>query len=140
MPGSGSRVKRGLCANAAGLPAPALRDEKAGIIVKGRGEIDFIFLNKKGALMSVFQVRKEELEKHEFMMGTHRGRLAVTLDLLTEAMVLVGQHSVYCRSQLNPGQPAMDIRLINQSLGQAKELIQHVMEELRAERDRQRAQ
>ena len=90
--------------------------------------------------MSVFQVRKEELEKHEFMMGTHRGRLAVTLDLLTEAMVLVGQHSVYCRSQRNPGQPAMDIRLINQSLGQAKELIQHVMEEMRAERERQRAQ
>lgn len=90
--------------------------------------------------MSVFQDRKEELEKHEFMMGTHRGRLAVTLDLLTEAMVLVGQHSVYCRSQRNPGQPAMDIRLINQSLEQAKELIQHVMEEMRAERERQRAQ
>jgi len=34
----------------------------------------------------------------------------------------------------------MDIRLINQSLGQAKELIQHVMEEMRAERERQRAQ
>ncbi len=90
--------------------------------------------------MSVFQDRKEELEKHEFMMGSQRGRLAVTLDLLTEAMVLVGQHSVYCRSQRNPGQPAMDIRLINQSRGQATELIQHVMEELRAERDRQRAQ
>ncbi len=90
--------------------------------------------------MSVFQDRKEELEKHEFMMGSQRGRLAVTLDLLTEAMVLVGQHSVYCRSQRNPNQPAMDIRLINQSLGQAKELIQNVMEELRAERDRQRAQ
>ena len=90
--------------------------------------------------MSVFQDRKEELEKHEFMMGTHRGRLAVTLDLLTEAMVLVGQHSVYCHSQRNPSQPTMDIRLINQSLGQAKELIQHVMEELRAERERQRAQ
>ncbi len=90
--------------------------------------------------MSVFQVRKEELEKHEFMMGTHRGRLAVTQDLLTEAMVLVGEHSVDCRSQRKPGQPARDIRLINQSLGQAKELIQHVMEELRAERERQRAQ
>ncbi len=90
--------------------------------------------------MSVFQDRKEELEKHEFKMGTHRGRLAVTLDLLTEAMVLVGQHSVYCRSQRNPSQPAMDIRLINQSLGQAKQLLQHVMEEMRAERERQRAQ
>ena len=89
---------------------------------------------------SVFRQRQEELEKYEFMMGTRRGRLAVTLDLLTEVMVLVGQHSVYCRSARSPDpgapqQPPMDIRLINQGLGQAKELIQSVMEELRAERE-----
>ncbi|HXE76214.1 MAG TPA: hypothetical protein VNN18_11365 [Candidatus Xenobia bacterium] len=87
--------------------------------------------------MSVFEKRKEELEKHEFMMGTPRGRLAVTLDLLTEAMVLVGQHSVYCRSTRQPDEPPMDIRQINQGLGQAKELIQSVMEELRAQREQQ---
>lgn len=90
--------------------------------------------------MSVFNERKEELEKFEFMMGTARGRLAVTMDLLTQAMVLVGQHAVYCRSQRDPEQPVMDVRLINQDLSQAKELIQSVMEELRAERERQRAQ
>ena len=87
--------------------------------------------------MSVFKDRKAELEKHEFMMGTPRGRLAVSLDLLTEAMVLVGQHAVYCRSAHPPDQPPMDIRLISQGLGQAKELIQSVMEELRAARDSQ---
>ena len=90
--------------------------------------------------MSVFKERKDDLGKFEFMMGTQRGRLAVTLDLLTEAMVLVGQHSVYCRSQREPDQPVMDIRLINQELGQAKELIQSVMEEMRAESDRQGTQ
>lgn len=90
--------------------------------------------------MSVFRDHKEDLEKFEFMMGTQRGRLAVTLDLLTEAMVLVGQHSVYCRSQRQPEEPPMDIRLVNQGLGQAKELIQNVMEEMRAVSDRQRAQ
>ncbi|MBI4466376.1 MAG: hypothetical protein HY656_02960 [Acidobacteria bacterium] len=90
--------------------------------------------------MSVFKDRKEDLEKFEFMMGTPRGRLAVSLDLLTEALVLVGQHSVYCRSQRQPEQPPMDIRLINQGLGQAKELIQSVMEELRGERERHQAQ
>jgi len=84
---------------------------------------------------SVFQQRQEELEKYEFMMGTSRGRLAVTLDLLTEALVLVGQHEVYCRSARAPEQPPMDIRLINEGLGQAKELIQSVMEELRAQRE-----
>lgn len=89
---------------------------------------------------SVFQQRQEELEKYEFMMGTRRGRLAVTLDLLTEAMVLVGQHAVYCRSARTPEQPPMDVRLINQGLGQAKELIQSVMEELRAEREQRAAE
>lgn len=87
--------------------------------------------------MSVFHDRKEELERFEFMMGTPRGRLAVSLDLLTEALVLVGQHSVYCRSQREPEQPPMDIRLINEGLSQAKELIQSVMEELRAQRENQ---
>lgn len=85
--------------------------------------------------MSVFRDRKEDLEKYEFMMGTPRGRLAVSLDLLTEAMVLVGQHAVYCRSARQADEPPMDIRLINQGLGQAKELIQNVMEELRAARE-----
>ena len=90
--------------------------------------------------MSVFQKRKEELEKFEFMMGTQRGRLAVTLDLLTEAMVLVGQHSVYCRSTRQPEEPPMDIRLINQGLNQAKELIQSVMEEMRAASEQRRTE
>lgn len=92
--------------------------------------------------MSVFEERKQELEKYEFMLGTGRGRLAVTLDLLTEALVLVGQHAVYCRSHPARGgteQSPMDIRLINQSLGQAKELIQSVMEEMRAASERRRA-
>jgi len=94
--------------------------------------------------MSVFKDRKEELEKHEFMMGTPRGRLAVSLDLLTEAMVLVGQHAVYCRSaprlRGQPEQPPMDIRLIGQGLGQAKELIQSVMEELRGRKEAKEAE
>ncbi len=87
--------------------------------------------------MSVLEERRQDLEKFEFMMGTARGRLAVTLDLLTEAMVLVGQHAVYCRSQRDPDQPALDIRQINQGMAQAKELIQAVMEELRAKSLRQ---
>ena len=52
--------------------------------------------------MSVFYDRQDELEKYEFMMGEARGRLAVTLDVLTDALVLVGQHGVYCTSARNP--------------------------------------
>ena len=81
--------------------------------------------------MSVFEDKREELEKYEFMMGLPRGRLAVTMDLITDAMAFVGQHGVYCQSQRWPGKPVMDIQLILKNLTDAKELIQSVMQELR---------
>ena len=83
--------------------------------------------------MSVFDDRKEELEKHEFMMGPARGRLAVTLDALTDALVLVGQHGIYCQSARQPGKPAMDVQIILKSLNDAKELVSSVMQDLKTE-------
>ena len=56
--------------------------------------------------MSVFDEYKADLERHEFMMGIERGRLAVALDLLTDSLILVGQHGVYCTSSRNPNKPA----------------------------------
>ena len=58
----------------------------------------------------VFHARQEELEREEFMRGEARGRLAVALDVLTDALVLVGQHGVYCASNRNPALPKMDLR------------------------------
>ena len=81
--------------------------------------------------MSVYKDRREELEKQEFMMGVERGRLAVTLDLLTDALVLVGQHGVYCQSARQPGKPAMDVQMISQCLTGAKELVADVMAQLK---------
>lgn len=81
--------------------------------------------------MTVFQERKEELERYEFQMGLERGRLALTLDLLTDALVLVGQHGVYCQSARQPGKPAMDVRIIAKSIEDAKQLVGSVMEEIR---------
>ena len=86
--------------------------------------------------MSAFEEHKEELEKFETMFGRDRGRLAVSLDRLTNALVLVGQHGVYCTSQRNPTVPAMDLRIIQQELVHAKELVQSVMEELRLARQK----
>lgn len=85
--------------------------------------------------MSAFDEHREELEHYETMMGPHRGKLAVTLDLVTNAMVLVGQHGVYCHAAGQPGRPMTDIRIVNKELQKAKQLIQSVMEGLRAERD-----
>jgi hypothetical protein len=80
--------------------------------------------------MSVYQDRKDALEQHEFRLGVERGRLAVTLDLLTDALVLVGQHGVYCQSARQAGKPAMDIQIISKCVTDAKELVMSVMDEL----------
>ena len=85
--------------------------------------------------MSVFEDRKAELEQHEFMMGRERGRLAVALDMLTDSLIMVGQHGVYCTSHRNPSQPALDLETVLGEINGAKELIQSVIEELRRERD-----
>ncbi|MGA2601536.1 MAG: hypothetical protein ABSH09_31610 [Bryobacteraceae bacterium] len=81
--------------------------------------------------MSVYDERRRELEQHEFMMGLERGRLAVTMDLLTDALVLVGQHGVYCQSARQAGKPAMDIQMISKCITDAKELVSDVMTELK---------
>lgn len=67
-------------------------------------------------------------------MGVPRGRLAVTLDVLTDALVLVGQHGVYCQSARQLGKPKMDIQIITKSIEDAKELIADVMKELAADK------
>ena len=82
--------------------------------------------------MSVYDEHQDELEKHAFMMGKPRGHLAVTLDILTDALVLVGQHGVYCQSVRQPGKPAMDVQLISKGITDAKELIAGVMAELKS--------
>ena len=83
--------------------------------------------------MSVFDKHRDPLERHEMMMGTARGRLAVALDLLTDSLALVGQHGVYCRSERFPGQPKMDVALVLEQLSDAKELVQTTMESLKSQ-------
>jgi hypothetical protein len=86
--------------------------------------------------MSVFDDRKQELEALETQMGVARGRLAVTMDVLTDALVLVGQHGIYCQSARQPGKPKMDVQLILRGIEDAKDLVSSVMDELKRERSR----
>lgn len=83
--------------------------------------------------------RRAELEKYEFMMGEARGRLATTMDCLTDALILVGQHGVYCTSNRNPQVPALDLQAVMMNLNGAKELVSAVMEKLREEHNARQA-
>ena len=78
--------------------------------------------------MSALDKHRDALEVHETMMGAARGRLAVALDLLTDALAMVGQHGVYCQSTRLPGKPALDIAFVVEHIGDAKELLQSVLE------------
>jgi hypothetical protein len=85
--------------------------------------------------MNVFDEKRADLEHHEFMMGVKRGRLAVALDLLTDSLIMVGQHGVYCASTRNPAKPALDLEAVLAGMEGAKALIQSVMEEIRMQRE-----
>jgi hypothetical protein len=83
----------------------------------------------------VYQERQDELENYQTQMGNARGRLALAMDVLTDALILVGQHGVYCQSARQPGKPKMDVQLILKGIEDAKELVSDTMQELRAQRD-----
>jgi hypothetical protein len=85
--------------------------------------------------MNIFDEKRAELDRYEFMMGAERGRLAVALDLLTDSLIMVGQHGVYCASTRNPSKPALDLQAVLAGMEGAKALIQSVMEEIRAQRE-----
>jgi hypothetical protein len=79
----------------------------------------------------VLHARGVELEREIFMRGEAAGRLAVALDTLTDALVLVGQHGVYCTNSRNPAVPKLDLQGVLAGIGGAKELISGAMEHLR---------
>jgi hypothetical protein len=83
--------------------------------------------------MSALDKHRDALEVHETMMGSANGRVAVALDLLTDALAMVGQHGVYCQSTRVPGKPMLDIALVLEQIGDAKELLQSVIELERSE-------
>jgi hypothetical protein len=74
---------------------------------------------------------REAKERYEFQMGPVRGGLATALDILTDALALVGQHGVYCRSARQPQYPAMDVRLVMEQIEDSKALIISAMQELK---------
>ena len=45
---------------------------------------------------------------------------------------MVGQHGVYCQNARRAGQPTMDIALVLEQIGDAKELVQSVIESERS--------
>jgi len=81
--------------------------------------------------MNMLDNYQEVKERYEFQMGPARGALATALDILTDALTLVGQHGVYCRSTRQPQFPAMDVRIVLEQIEDSKGLIIEAMETLK---------
>ena len=66
------------------------------------------------------------LDDYRFQFGHDAGNLALALDRLTDAMALVGQHTVYCRVEKGPraGEPPLDVAELLALLRSTKELVQ----------------
>lgn len=73
--------------------------------------------------MSVFKQRSQQLDRFEFQYGRQRGRLAATMDILTDLAVLLGTHTAYCQAAKTSPQPARDMREALRQIEHAKELI-----------------
>jgi hypothetical protein len=76
---------------------------------------------------------REKLEDYQQMMGAQAGNLALALDSLTDALALLGQHTVYCRVDRGPraGEPPLDIAGALDTLQKAKALVQQTLLDLR---------
>jgi hypothetical protein len=77
---------------------------------------------------------REARERYEFQMGAARGALATALDILTDALSLVGQHGIYCRSTRQPRFPSMDVRLVVEQIEDSKGLIIEAMQQIKKEK------
>lgn len=75
----------------------------------------------------VYTEHAAALEELGLRLGEDRGRLALGLDLLTEALVAAGSHAVYCRRSGDHATPSRDMQAITTRIEQAKHLIQDVM-------------
>ncbi len=82
--------------------------------------------------MSIRDQYRERRERYEFQMGPVSGKLATALDILNDALALVGAHAVYCRNTREPDKPKADIQIILDEIHEGKHLIAEVLKELRS--------
>lgn len=67
--------------------------------------------------MTISESNQKKLADLEFMMGKHRGRLAMAVDLLSDAILLSGQQ-----------------KEVTDLLNDTKQLIQNVLHELKGKK------
>lgn len=83
--------------------------------------------------MSVFENRRDWLDDFEFKLGPLRGRLAATLDVLTDLSVVLGTHITYCRVGRDSDRAMPDMQQAIDFVSQAKELVSSAIRQAHAQ-------
>lgn len=79
--------------------------------------------------MSVFVDRVDLVEPLEFKWGRRRGRLAASMDILSDLAVVLGTHAAYCRAARQSVHPPQDVQAALTHVQHAKELIASLLAE-----------
>ena len=74
------------------------------------------------------------LDDYRFQFGHDAGNLSLTLDALTDAVGLIGQHTTFCRVEKGPraGEAPLDVAETLRLLTAAKALVQESLLRLKA--------
>lgn len=72
---------------------------------------------------------RERLEDMETQYGAMAGKIALAMDLITDAEISAGQLSVYCRNGLNPAKPHPDLEDLQTRIKAVRTLLKGAFRE-----------
>ncbi|MCC6547559.1 hypothetical protein IT570_10365 [Candidatus Sumerlaeota bacterium] len=74
---------------------------------------------------------REKLDDFEFQYGPLAGKLALAMDLLSDAQIAAGQLAVYCRNSMQPGRPHPDVVVLQQNIEVVRTVVKGAFREER---------
>ena len=72
---------------------------------------------------------REKLEDFETQYGALAGKLALAMDLISDAEITAGQLALYCPNSLNPKQPHPDVQLLQRQVNAVRGLVKEAFRE-----------
>ncbi len=76
----------------------------------------------------------EKLDDFEFQYGSQAGKLALAMDLISDAEIASGMLAVYCRNGLDPSRPRPDVEQLQNTVRTVRTLVKAAFREERARR------
>ncbi len=83
-------------------------------------------------LQDLPEALKEKLEDLETQYGTMAGKLALAMDLMSDAEIAAGLLSVYCRNGLDPKKPHPDLEDLQRNIATVRTLVKEAFRDHRS--------